>query len=67
MKTAPYIPMTWSAGSHLSREEQDVIESQRRDLWNAGVRREPGLTEMAFMFAATICMMRASAREKETG
>jgi hypothetical protein len=53
-----YVPIKWTADSELSKAERASVENQRRDLWEHGVRREPLLTEMAFIFAATIEMMR---------
>lgn len=53
-----YTPLNWSGPSELSEDEQEIVEIQRRDLWRHGIRREPQLTEMAFMFAAAICSLR---------
>lgn len=59
-RLAGYTPLTWDAESTLSADEQATIEAQRKDLWRGGIRTEPQLTEMAFEFAAVICMQRAA-------
>jgi len=56
---AGYKPMTWEKDSKLSKDEQETVESQRKDLWRGGVRTEPLLIRMAFEFAAVIHMSRA--------
>jgi hypothetical protein len=55
-----YVPLDWSAKSALSRDEQEMVEIQRKDLWRKGIRTEPLLTQMALEFAACICMMKAA-------
>jgi hypothetical protein len=55
-----YVPLAWEADSMLTRDEQAIVEAQRRDLWRHGVRTEPLLTRMAFEFGAVICMQRAA-------
>lgn len=50
-----YTPIVWKKDSGLSPEERRIVDIQRKDLWNHGVRREPLLTEMAFAFAALLC------------
>jgi len=49
-----YRPIVWAPDSTLSPEERRLVECQRRDLWETGVRKEPLLTEMAFCFAAVL-------------
>jgi len=56
-----YVPMAWPADSKLSAEEQKLVEVQRRELWDEGVRKEPQLTEMAFLFAATVAAFKSRA------
>lgn len=51
-----YKPLEWKEDSELTKEQQEIVEIQRRDLWKAGVRTEPNLTRMAFEFAAVVCM-----------
>ena len=53
-----YVPLKWDGPSDLSKDEQETVEIQRRDLWRHGVRTEPLLTRMAFEFAATLCSLR---------
>jgi hypothetical protein len=53
-----YKPLDWSGESKLSKDEQEVVEHQRQDLWRHGIRK-PMLTRMAFEFGAVVCMLRA--------
>ena len=55
-----YTPMTWDSESKLSKDEQETVESQRRQLWAKGVRTQPNLDRMAFEFAAIITMLRSA-------
>lgn len=55
-----YVPLDWPSDSQLSKEEQEAVEGQRRDIWRHGIRTEPMLTRMAFEFGATICILRAT-------
>lgn len=59
---AGYTPLAWGADSSLSKDQQEIVEAQRKDLWRHGIRKEPLLTQMAFEFAAVICMQRAAKR-----
>ena len=53
-----YTPIDWSGPSQLTKDEQEIVEIQRRDLYRHGIRKEPMLTRMAFEFAAVICASR---------
>lgn len=57
---AGYKPLTWEPDSSLSKDQREIVEAQRKDLWRHGIRKEPLLTQMAFEFAAVICMQRAA-------
>lgn len=57
-----YKPLSWDADSQLSREEQEAVETQRRDLWRHGIRKQPMLDRMAFEFGAVVCMLRSGDR-----
>jgi hypothetical protein len=54
-----YEPLKWDADSTLGPEEQQTIEEQRRDMWRKGLRGAL-LEQLAFEFAAVICMRRAA-------
>ena len=58
MPAESYQPLTWPTDSMLTAEERDRVETQRRGLWDEGIRREPLLTEMAFAFAAVLTVRR---------
>jgi hypothetical protein len=58
---AGYEPLTWEADSELGAEEQATIENERRQLWRKGVRGAL-LEQLAYEFAAVICMQRAARR-----
>lgn len=62
-----YAPLAWDSKSALSRDEQEMVEIQRRDLWRHGVRTEPNLTRMAFEFAAVVCALRGKAESGKVG
>jgi hypothetical protein len=56
---AGYEPLTWDVDSELGAEEQATIENERRQLWRKGVRGAL-LEQLAYEFAAVICMKRAA-------
>ncbi len=54
-----YKPLAWTKDSQLSKHEQDIVEHQRQDLYEHGIK-EPQLTRMAFEFGAVIVMMQST-------
>jgi hypothetical protein len=60
-----YKALDWSGPSELTREEQELVEIMRRDLWRHGIRKRPQLDAMAFEFAWAATSANAAARAKK--
>lgn len=59
--------MVFSEGCELTASEREVIETQRKDLWKHGIRKQPLLDQMAFEFGYVICAFRAAREAGEHG
>jgi len=59
-KLVGYKPLTWESDSQLSKHEQEMVEIQRKDLWQHGIRKQPMLDRMAFEFAAVVCILQSA-------
>ncbi len=57
-----YQPFEWSAESQLTAAERGIVETQRKDLWRNGIRKQPMLDRMAFEFGYVICALKGAAR-----
>jgi hypothetical protein len=53
-KAAEYKRLQWNWVDCLDAYTRNAIETQREQLWYAGVRSEPTLTRMAFEYAFVI-------------
>jgi hypothetical protein len=64
-KTKPrreqYVPLVWGPDSLLTKEQQAIVDHQRRDIWDHGIRGAL-LERMAFEFGYVICCAQQAAK-----